>query len=144
MAGIQMGANFDLAASIPLDSRLQYKTIAEMKNAPETSLYDGLLSYCVEADATFQWKSKNPDTPDFGKWMKFTSGSNSAEGVFISTDYYNAMKESGTLVMDKFYYVSDEFIDEIEAEDRIVLNESTYDALKEAGRLNENTIYYVY
>jgi len=144
MAGIAMGANFDLKASIPLDSRLQFKTIAEMRDTAESSLYDGIISFCVEADMTYQWKSKNPISPDTGKWAKFTSGNGSEQGSLVSTAYYEAMMESGTLDTHRFYYVSDAFIDEQEAEDKIVLNESSYNALAEAGSLNENTAYFVY
>ena len=142
--GIALGSGFTLQSSQPIDERLQFKTITEMRDAEETSLYDGLMSFCVEADSVFIWKTKNPVSPEFGKWSKFTSGSGGEQGSFVSVDYYEAMKESGTLDTNKFYYVSDEFIDEQQAEDKIVLNESSYDALAEAGKLNENTTYYVY
>lgn len=145
MAGIALGSGFSLRSAQALDDRMQFKTIAEMRDMAESSLYDGLLSYCVEADATFIWKSINPLTPEFGKWSKFTgSNGDTALGVFISTEYYNAMMASGTLVKDRFYYVSDEFIDEAEAEDKIVLTQSSFNALEEAGNLRENTIYFVY
>lgn len=144
MAGIALGSGFQLSSPQAIDSRFQFKTIAEMRDMAESSLYDGIMSFCVEADSTFIWKSKNPVSPDFGKWTKFTSGNGGEAGSFVSTAYYQAMMESGTLVKDRFYYVSDEFIDETEADDRIVLNKSSYDALAEAGNINENTTYFVY
>lgn len=73
-----LGDNFDYKASKPLDGRLKYDTLANMKAVADATMYDGCLAYCVATDKTYQWKSTNTVDTDTGKWREFSSGGGGA------------------------------------------------------------------
>lgn len=72
---IIVGDNFDYKAGKPLDGRLVYATLADMKAVADATMYNGCLAYCVATDKTYQWKSSNTVDPDTGKWREFSTGS---------------------------------------------------------------------
>lgn len=69
-----IGDNFSYQGAKPLDARLVYATLADMKAAADSTLYNGILAYCTGADKTYQWKSTNTVDADTGKWREFSSG----------------------------------------------------------------------
>ena len=69
-----LGDNFSYQGAKPLDARLKYDTMANMKAVADATMYDGCLAYCVATDKTYQWKSTNTVDVDTGKWREFTSG----------------------------------------------------------------------
>ena len=71
---LTIGDNFSYNGAKPLDARLTYSTLAEMANKADSTLYDGIMAYCVATDKTYQWKSTNPVDPDTGRWREFSSG----------------------------------------------------------------------
>lgn len=71
---IQISESFQLYAHTPLDSRSQFKTVAEMRNFPTSRLYEGILAAVVENNTTYQFFSSNENTEETGKWRKFETG----------------------------------------------------------------------
>ena len=71
---LTIGDNFSYNGAKPLDARLTYSTLAEMANKADSTLYNGILAYCVATDKTYQWKSTNPIDPDTGRWREVSSG----------------------------------------------------------------------
>ena len=74
---LTLGDNFSYQGAKPLDGRLNYNTVAEMKAVADATMYNGCLAYCVEADKTYQWKSTNTVDETLGRWREFSSGGGS-------------------------------------------------------------------
>ena len=71
---LTIGDNFSYQGAKPLDTRLQYATIAEMKAKADSTLYDGIIAYCKADGKNYQWKSTNTVDETLGKWREFQSG----------------------------------------------------------------------
>lgn len=71
---LTLGDNFSYQGAKPLDGRLKYDTLANMKAVADATMYDGCLAYCVATDKTYQWKSTNTVDTDTGRWREFSSG----------------------------------------------------------------------
>lgn len=71
---LTLGDNFSYQGAKPLDGRLKYDTVANMKAVADATMYDGCLAYCVATDKTYQWKSTNTVDETTGKWREFSSG----------------------------------------------------------------------
>jgi len=69
-----LGDNFDYKSSKPLDNRLKYDTVAQMKAVADSTMYDGCTAYNKESDKTYQWKSTNTVDETLGRWREFSSG----------------------------------------------------------------------
>lgn len=67
-----IGDNFSYLGAKPLDGRLSYATISAMAGMAASSLYDGIMAFCVETGKEYQWKSANTEDPTLGKWREFT------------------------------------------------------------------------
>lgn len=72
--GIPIADNFNFQSQKPLDGRLQYSTIADMKAVADSTMYDGCTAYNKESDKTYQWKSTNTVDETLGRWREFSSG----------------------------------------------------------------------
>lgn len=88
---LTLGDNFSYQGAKPLDARLKYDTLANMKAVADATMYDGCMAYCVATDKTYQWKSTNTVDPDTGKWREFSSGGGGADytagdGIVIEND----------------------------------------------------------
>lgn len=81
---LSIGDNFQYLGAKPLDARLKYTTVAEMKAVGDSTMYDGCLAYCSETDKTYQWKSANTVDETTGKWREFTSGGSGGTGTASS------------------------------------------------------------
>ena len=68
---VQISESFQLYAHAPLDSRSQFRTVAEMKSFPTSRLYEGIIASVVENTTTYQFFSSNEDTEETGKWRIF-------------------------------------------------------------------------
>lgn len=53
---LTIGDNFSYQGSKPLDARLTYATIAEMKSKADSTLYDGIMAYCKADGKNYQVK----------------------------------------------------------------------------------------
>lgn len=81
---LTIGDNFSYNGAKPLDARLTYSTLAEMANKADSTLYNGILAYCVATDKTYQWKSTNPVDPDTGRWREFSSGGGEGQTIQVA------------------------------------------------------------
>ena len=73
---IQVASNFRLNSKNFLDAREGFKTIADMKAFPESSIPDGLITYVAPpVDKYYKFLSTNSDDPDTGKWREHKGGS---------------------------------------------------------------------
>ena len=68
---VQISESFQLYAHAPLDSRSQFRTVAEMRSFPTSRLYEGIIASVVENTTTYQFFSSNEDTEETGKWRIF-------------------------------------------------------------------------
>lgn len=71
---LTLGDNFSYQGAKPLDARLTYSTLADMKAVADATMYNGCLAYCVATDKTYQWKSTNTVDEDTGRWREFETG----------------------------------------------------------------------
>ena len=82
---LTLGDNFSYGGSKPLDARLKYATLADMKTVADATMYDGCLAYCVATDKTYQWKSTNTVDTDTGRWREFETGGGGVTPVITAT-----------------------------------------------------------
>ena len=73
---VQISESFQLYAHAPLDSRSQFRTVAEMRSFPTSRLYEGIIASVVENTTTYQFFSSNEDTEATGKWRIFGANTN--------------------------------------------------------------------
>lgn len=73
---VQISESFQLYAHAPLDSRSQFRTVAEMRSFPVNRLYEGIIASVVENTTTYQFFSSNEDTEETGKWRIFGANTN--------------------------------------------------------------------
>ena len=73
---VQVSESFQLYAHAPLDSRSQFRTVAEMRSFPTSRLYEGVIASVVENTTTYQFFSSNEDTEETGKWRIFGANTN--------------------------------------------------------------------
>jgi len=74
---ILLGDNFSYSASKPLDARLAYDTVAQMKAVSDSTLYAGIIAFCKADEKTYQWKPTNTVDATLGKWREFEGGGGS-------------------------------------------------------------------
>ena len=95
---IQVADGFSYSGSKPLDARLKYDTVANMKAVADASMYDGCLAYCVATDKTYQWKSTNTVDDTLGKWREFSSGGGGASSLSDLSDTNISSPTDGQLL----------------------------------------------
>lgn len=71
---ISVADNFSYLGGKPLDGRIQYATVADMKAMADAKLYEGCEAYCIATDKYYKWKSTNPVDETLGKWREIESG----------------------------------------------------------------------
>lgn len=81
-----LGDNFSYQGAKPLDGRIKYDTLADMKAVADATMYEGCLCYCVASDKTYQWKSANTVDETTGKWREFSSGGGGGGGASNLSD----------------------------------------------------------
>ena len=72
--GMPILDNFNYQGSKPLDGRTTYATIADMKNKPESVLYNGCTAYVEATEKYYTFNSNNTVDPNLGKWREFETG----------------------------------------------------------------------
>lgn len=88
---LTLGDNFSYQGQKPLDARLKYNTVADMKAVGDATMYDGCMAYCSGTDKTYQWKSTNSVDETTGRWREFSSGGGggsytAGDGIDITND----------------------------------------------------------
>ena len=78
---LTIGDNFSYQGAKPLDARLVYDTIAQMKAKPDSTLYAGIIAFCKADGKNYQWKPTNTVDATLGKWREFESGSGGSDNV---------------------------------------------------------------
>jgi len=71
---ITVGDNFNYQGKKPLDSRMQFTSVANMKAYPDASLYDGCIAYVTNIKKNYQYDSSNTVDTTTGKWREFEAG----------------------------------------------------------------------
>lgn len=80
---IQIADQFSYSGVKPLDARLQYSTVANMKAAAEASLYNGCMAYVTENKKYYVFDSRNASDSTTGRWREQTSADPNA---YVTTD----------------------------------------------------------
>lgn len=89
---ISVADNFSYKGAKPLDARTKYATVADMKNATASDLYDGCLAYVTATKKNYQFDSSNTVDPDTGKWRELQTGGGggttytAGDGINITND----------------------------------------------------------
>ena len=83
---ISVADNFSYKGSKPLDARIQYSTVANMKNATTSDLYDGCLAYVTATKKNYQYDSTNSVDPTTGKWRELQTGGGGGSSTFADLD----------------------------------------------------------
>ena len=74
-SGISLGMGFDLPAPLPIDSRMNFKTIADMAAYPEDSLPDTYMCTNDETGMFYVYSKSNSVDATLGKWRALSSAS---------------------------------------------------------------------
>lgn len=97
---LTLGDNFSYQGAKPLDARLKYSTVAEMKAVGDSTMYDGCLAYCSATEKTYQWKSTNSVDETLGRWREFETGGGSSE----DPNAYHTTDSAETSIWDTNYF----------------------------------------
>lgn len=71
---INIADNFQYRGNKPLDSRVTYSTVADMKAVAEADLYDGCEAYVTATKKFYSYDSSNSVDATTGKWRERESG----------------------------------------------------------------------
>jgi len=89
---ISVADNFSYKGGKPLDARIKYNTVADMKAVSESDLYDGCLAYVTATKKNYQYDSTNSVDPTTGKWRELQTGGGgggsytAGDGIVIDND----------------------------------------------------------
>ena len=70
---LTLGDNFSYQGKKPLDKRLSYNSVAEMKAVDDSTIYEGCTAYCIATGKDYQWKSTNAVDQTYGRWRPYVS-----------------------------------------------------------------------
>lgn len=79
---ISVADNFSYKGAKPLDARFQFSTVADMKTATESDLYNGCLAYVTATKKYYSYDSTNTSSADTGKWVELSSGGSGGSSTF--------------------------------------------------------------
>lgn len=71
---MNIASNFGLQSKLPNFERDQFDTLDSLKAFPETSLDEGHISYCLETNKHYVFRSGNTPDPVLGKWEALSLG----------------------------------------------------------------------
>lgn len=104
---ISVADNFKYQGTKPLDDRIKYATVADMKAVADAKLYDGCEAYCAETDKYYKFKSTNTVDETTGKWRERESGG-SGGGHIIEDSEGTDLSQRDTLQFGDGFAVSDD------------------------------------
>lgn len=90
-SGISLGMGFDLPAPLPIDSRMNFKTIADMAAYPEDSLPDTYMCTNDETGMFYVYSKSNSVDATLGKWRALSSASDLE--IMTLTEYQTFMDD---------------------------------------------------
>ena len=91
---ITVGDNFSYQGAKPLDARVQFASVADMKAYAEASLYDGCLAYVTATKKNYQYDSSNTVDTTTGRWRELETGGGG--GTSNYNDLTNKPQIAGT------------------------------------------------
>ena len=91
---ITVGDNFSYQGAKPLDARIQFASVADMKAYPEASLYNGCLAYVTAVKKNYQYDSSNTVDTTTGRWRELETGGGG--GTSDYNDLTNKPQIAGT------------------------------------------------
>lgn len=103
-----LGDNFSYGGSKPLDARLKYNTLAEMKAVADATMYNGCTAYCEATDKTYQWKSTNTVDETLGRWREFSSGGGTGGGHTIEDSEGTSLTQRDKLQFGEGFKAEDD------------------------------------
>lgn len=89
---ISVADNFSYKGAKPLDARFQFSSVANMKSATASDLYDGCLAYVTATKKYYTYDSTNTSTEETGKWKELETGGGggstytAGDGIVIDND----------------------------------------------------------
>lgn len=83
---IQVADGFSLQSQKPIDARLQFDTVANMKAYAENSLYNGCFAYVIANKTYYTFDSSNTVDSTTGKWREFSGGGGTDENAYHTGD----------------------------------------------------------
>ena len=86
---ISVADNFSYQGTKPLDARIKYDSVANMKAAVASTLYDGCLAYVTATQKYYTYDSTNDTDPTTGKWRELQTGGGGSSENYIG-GYYKA------------------------------------------------------
>lgn len=98
----RVGDNFNYQGQKPNFERDSFKTLADMKAYPETSIDEGHLSYCKEDGKRYEYKSSNDIDATTGRWREFESGGGLKEVPIATNDAVGGFKTGFTSTEKKY------------------------------------------
>ena len=95
---IIVGDNFNYQGAKPLDSRVQFTSVANMKAYPDASLYNGCIAYVTDVKKNYQYDSSNTVDIDTGRWRELETGGGggTGSGIIIDATLTAANWDNGT------------------------------------------------
>lgn len=107
--GILIADNFNYKGKKPLDERIVYDLLSDMKAVADSIIYEGAIAYCKEDKKFYTFDPANIVDATTGKWRKLQlggTGNASIEDYTQDTQY----KKNGLLLYNnKIYLVTKDF-----------------------------------
>ena len=117
---ISVADNFSYQGNKPLDARIVFNTIAEMKSKSPSILYDGCLGYVKANKKYYTYDSTNTEDATLGKWSELSTGSSVEVDNVIDNTSENPVQNK---------IIADVLDDKLEADDFVEITASEVDAL---------------
>src|SRR5574344_686977 len=101
---LKIGDIFDYQGEQPNFARDTFKTLAEMRNYPITSIDEGHLSYCIEDSSRYKFSNNNTVDSTTGKWRREVdttlseSSENSVQNKVITKKFSDASNQVASQV----------------------------------------------
>lgn len=93
---LNIGDNFQYLGKKFLDARQSFTTLADMKSC--TDVPDGFITYCVETDTRYEYKSTNANNVTTGHWRELEFPSGEYEGGGTSAVIQNEEPEDTSVI----------------------------------------------
>ena len=98
--------NIEYKGKKPLDSRMLFDTIADMKAYSENYLPDITLAFNKEDSKMYVFNRENDVDEDTGKWREFEGGDGGTESVYLTQAEFNALTPAEQDDPTKDYYIT--------------------------------------
>ena len=125
--------NIEYKGKKPLDSRMLFDTIADMKAYSENYLPDITLAFNKEDSKMYVFNRENEVDTTTGKWREFEGGDWGTESVYLTQAEFNALTPAEQDDPTKDYYITSnwpiEWIKIEDLDDVEITNPTVWDVL---------------